>query len=58
LLSDAAHAYLREHHVAAKAPAVAHYGMKQLYLEDPDGYAICLQHPNAHWAEGYTGRRA
>lgn len=42
---DAAYAYLRERNVAAKPPAVAPYGMKQLYLLDPDGYEICLQHP-------------
>lgn len=42
---DAAYAYLRERHVAAKEPAVAFYGMKQVYLKDPDGYEICLQHP-------------
>jgi glyoxylase I family protein len=42
---DAAYAYLRARNVAANAPTVAHYGMKQVYLKDPDGYAICLQHP-------------
>jgi hypothetical protein len=26
-------------------PRVAPYGMKQLYLTDPDGYEICLQQP-------------
>ena len=41
---DAAYAYLRKRGVAAKPPQVAHYGMKQLYLKDPDGYEICLQH--------------
>jgi hypothetical protein len=24
---------------------ITDYGMKQLYLKDPDGYEICLQHP-------------
>jgi catechol 2,3-dioxygenase-like lactoylglutathione lyase family enzyme len=42
---DAAYAHLREHNVAAKEPTVAFYGMKQVYLKDPDGYEICLQHP-------------
>lgn len=43
--ADAAYAYLRERGIAAKPPKVAPYGMKQVYLRDPDGYEICLQHP-------------
>jgi glyoxylase I family protein len=42
---DAAFGYLRERNVTVKEPSVASYGMKQLYLKDPDGYDICLQHP-------------
>jgi len=42
---DAAYAYLRARGVAAKEPHVAPYGMKQLYLSDPDGYSICFQWP-------------
>jgi glyoxylase I family protein len=42
---DAAYAYLREKGVAKKAPKVAPYGMKQLYLKDPDGYGLCFQWP-------------
>jgi glyoxylase I family protein len=26
-----------------KPPTVAHYGMKQLYLRDPDGFGLCFQ---------------
>jgi hypothetical protein len=33
------------HGVDAKFPTVAPYGMKQLYLKDPDGYVICFQWP-------------
>jgi glyoxylase I family protein len=40
---DAAYAYLRTRGVAAAEPKVAHYGMKQLYLRDPDGYNLCFQ---------------
>ena len=40
---DGAYAALRAKGVATKAPAIASYGMKQLYLQDPDGYEICLQ---------------
>lgn len=28
-----------------RPPAVAWYGMKQLYLTDPDGFGICFQWP-------------
>ena len=42
---DAAYAYLRARGVAAEEPKVAPYGMKQLYLRDPDGYSLCFQWP-------------
>jgi len=42
---DTAYAYLRARGVAANEPKVAHYGMKQLYLHDPDGYNLCFQWP-------------
>ena len=44
---DAAHAELRARGVEARAPIVTGYRMRQLYLKDPDGYEICLQHPAA-----------
>jgi glyoxylase I family protein len=42
---DAAYKYLREKGVAAEAPRVAYYGMKQLNIVDPDGYRLCFQWP-------------
>jgi len=42
---DAAYAYLRTLGVAADEPKVAPYGMKQLYVHDPDGYNLCFQWP-------------
>jgi len=42
---DAAYAYLRSCGVVTQAPRVAPYGMKQLYLSDPDGYNLCFQWP-------------
>lgn len=42
---DAAYAHLRARGVDAKPPAVAPYGMRQLWLKDPDGYVICFQWP-------------
>ena len=40
---DAVYRYLQEKGVKAEEPHVAPYGMKQLNLRDPDGYAICFQ---------------
>jgi catechol 2,3-dioxygenase-like lactoylglutathione lyase family enzyme len=40
---DGAYEALREKSVAVKPPRVASYGMKQLYLKDPDGYELCFQ---------------
>ena len=42
---DAAYAHLRDKGVQLKPPKVAWYGMKQLYLPDPDGYCLCYQWP-------------
>jgi catechol 2,3-dioxygenase-like lactoylglutathione lyase family enzyme len=42
---DGAYAYLREKGVPVRPPVVAPYGMKQLSMNDPDGYSICLQWP-------------
>jgi glyoxylase I family protein len=42
---DAACAYLRGKGVDVSDPVVQGYGMKQLYLKDPDGYEICFQRP-------------
>lgn len=36
-------AQLRAHGVDVKPPTVAPYGMKQLYVRDPDGYTLCFQ---------------
>jgi glyoxylase I family protein len=42
---DAAYAYLLSQGIAAKEPKVAYYGMKQMYVTDPDGYTLCFQWP-------------
>jgi glyoxylase I family protein len=42
---DGAYAHLVERGVDVKKPSVAWYGMKQLYLTDPDGYTLCFQWP-------------
>ena len=40
---DAVYAYLQEKGVKSGKPKIAPYGMKQLYLRDPDGYGLCFQ---------------
>lgn len=40
---DGMYAYLRKHGVDVQPPATASYGMRQAYLRDPDGYAVCFQ---------------
>ena len=42
---DAAYHHLRAHGLDVKEPKVAPYGMKQLYVSDPDGYMLCFQWP-------------
>jgi len=42
---DGAYAHLRALGVKAKEPKIAPYGMKQLYVSDPDGYNLCFQWP-------------
>jgi len=42
---DAAYRHLVAHGVDVQAPKVAPYGMKQLYVSDPDGYGLCFQWP-------------
>jgi uncharacterized glyoxalase superfamily protein PhnB len=42
---DEAYEALVRKGLVVKQPVLRDYGMKQLYLYDPDGYEICLQHP-------------
>jgi len=42
---DAAYQHLLAHGVDVKEPKVAPYGMKQLYVSDPDGYGLGFQWP-------------
>lgn len=41
---DAAYEYLRSNGIDSEAPKNAPYGMRQLYVTDPDGYNLCFQH--------------
>ena len=40
---DAVYADLRSRGIDLQPPKVAPYGMKQLYLHDPDGFSLCFQ---------------
>ena len=40
---DGAYQFLRSRSVKVDPPKVAPYGMKQIYLTDPDGYGLCFQ---------------
>ena len=40
---DGAYRSLRDMGLNIKEPKVAPYGMKQLWLHDPDGYGLCFQ---------------
>ena len=42
---DGLYAELRSKGVDAQEPKVAHYGWKQLYVTDPDGFGLCFQWP-------------
>jgi len=42
---DGAYAYFRSRAIDAEPPFTQSYGMRQLYVLDPDGYNICLQWP-------------
>ena len=42
---DDVYDYLCSRGIDCEPPKVAPYGMKQLYLKDPDGFVICFQWP-------------
>ena len=42
---DAVYEYLHSRGIELKPPKDAPYGMRQLYLNDPDGYNLCFQQP-------------
>jgi catechol 2,3-dioxygenase-like lactoylglutathione lyase family enzyme len=44
---DAAQAHFRRRGIAVEQPVVREYGMKQLWVTDPDGFRLCFQWPAA-----------
>ncbi len=47
---DGAYRHLRASHLDVAAPTVTPYGMRQLHVTDPDGFALCFQWPAAEHA--------
>jgi glyoxylase I family protein len=43
---DRAYDYLRQHQYKVDVPVTTGYGMRQLLVRDPDGFELCLQHPD------------
>jgi glyoxylase I family protein len=55
---EAAYQDLRTKGLGMKPPSTAPYGMRQLYITDPDGYGICFQWPDSRetrdqWRDWY-----
>jgi catechol 2,3-dioxygenase-like lactoylglutathione lyase family enzyme len=44
---DGTYRHLRAKGIEVQEPQVAPYGMKQLYVRDPDGYNLCFQWDSA-----------
>jgi len=42
---DAAYRHFRNQGLPVNPPEVRDYGMRQLYVTDPDGYVLCFQWP-------------
>lgn len=56
---DDAYETLRGRGASPQPPAVASYGMRQMYVQDPDGYMLCFQWPASEemreqWRERYA----
>ncbi len=49
---DGAYRHLRAQGIDVAEPVVREYGMKQLYLNDPDGFVLCFQWPVADRTAG------
>lgn len=36
--------------IELEPPVIAYYGMTQLFVPEPDGYAICFESPTSDWS--------
>ncbi|MGC9950812.1 MAG: VOC family protein [Bryobacteraceae bacterium] len=61
---DGAYQHLRAQGCDVNEPKVAYYGMRQLYVRDPDGFGLCFQWPASRemqeqWRKWYgTGEQS
>ena len=46
---DAVYAEFLSRGLDLEPPSTAFYGMKQLFIPEPDGYAICFESPREGW---------
>ncbi|MDA0841679.1 MAG: VOC family protein [Planctomycetota bacterium] len=44
--TDAVYREITERGIKATEPTTAFYGMKQIFLKDPDGYELCFENPS------------
>ena len=42
--ADEVYAHLQAQGCTADQPITSHYGMRQVYTKDPDGFVLCFQH--------------
>ncbi len=47
---DAVFAECSDRGLSLDPPTVAYYGMKQLFVPDPDGYGLCFETPMEGWS--------
>jgi predicted enzyme related to lactoylglutathione lyase len=48
--AEAMYAELSERGLDLAPPTMADYGMKQLFVPEPDGYSVCFESPTEKWA--------
>lgn len=48
--ADRLHAEFTANGLSVPPPSHAYYGMRQLFVPDPDGYAVCFESPTEEWA--------
>ena len=48
--AESVYAELKARGLEIPTPSVAYYGMKQLFVPEPDGYSICFESPTREWA--------
>ena len=47
--ADMIHAELSDRGLQLEPPGAEYYGMKQLFVPEPDGYSICFESPTEDW---------